>query len=78
MADRGVASDAHATTVMSTRRPPARLHSALVINLSFPPAFLILLHQGVGLGQRLEAVCYDAQVGSDLCQQGAEEWDHHC
>jgi hypothetical protein len=47
MADRGVASDTHATAVMSTRRPRARLHSALAINLSFPPAFITLLHQGM-------------------------------
>ena len=38
----------------------------------FPPAFLMLLHQGVGLGQRLEAVFRVAQVVSDLRQHGAK------
>ena len=33
------------------------------IDFCFPPAFLMLLHVGVGLGQRLEAVCRVAQDG---------------
>jgi 5-methylcytosine-specific restriction endonuclease McrA len=34
----------------------------------FPAAFLLLLHQGVGLGQRLEAVVRVAQVIRDVRQ----------
>ena len=40
----------------------------------FPPAFLVLLYQCVGLGQRLEAIFCVAQVVSDFCQHGAEVW----
>jgi hypothetical protein len=32
----------------------------------------VLLHQGVGLGQRLEAVVQMAQVGRDVRQHGAQ------
>ena len=35
----------------------------------------MLLHQGVGLGQRLEAVFRVAQVDTDIRQQGAQVWD---
>jgi hypothetical protein len=45
------------------------------MDFRLPPAFLLLLHQGVGLGQRLEAVFRVAQVGSDIRQQGAQVWD---
>jgi len=41
----------------------------------FPVAFLVLLHQGVGLGQGLEAVCRVAQVARDVRQHGAKVWD---
>src|SRR5207249_3744860 len=41
----------------------------------FPKAFLMLLHQGVGLGQRLEAVFRVAQVVRDFRQHGAIVWD---
>jgi hypothetical protein len=41
----------------------------------FPVALLLLLHQGVGLGQRLEAVCRMAQMVTDFRQQGAKVWD---
>src|SRR5262245_51150465 len=44
----------------------------------FPPAFLMLLHQGVSLGQRLEAVFRVAQVSRDLRQQGAQVWNPQC
>ena len=43
----------------------------------FPPTFLLLLHQGVGLGQRLEAVFRVAEVGADVRQPGAKVWDEH-
>ena len=35
----------------------------------------MLLHQGVGLGQRLEALYRVAQVGSDVGQHSAIIWD---
>jgi hypothetical protein len=35
-------------------------------DFGFPPAFLMPLHQGVGLGQRLEAVCRVPQVVTDF------------
>jgi hypothetical protein len=41
----------------------------------FPVAFLLLLHQGVGLSQRLEAVFRVAQMGRDFRQHGAKVWD---
>src|SRR5262249_19108443 len=45
----------------------------------FPEAFLMLLHQGVGLDQRLEAVRRVAQVGSGFRQHGVIVWnEHHC
>ena len=37
----------------------------------------MLLYQGVGLGQRLEAVFRVAQVGRDVRQHGAQVWDEH-
>ena len=37
----------------------------------FPEAVLMSLHQGVGLGQCLEAVCRVAQMVTDLRQYGA-------
>ena len=59
------------------RRPrlPQEQDAPEAIDFRFPPAFLLLLHQGVGLGQRLEAVCRVAQVGTDVRQQGAKVWD---
>src|SRR5262249_39734934 len=48
------------------------------IDFCFPPAFLILLHQGVRLGQRLEAVFRVAQVGRDVRQQDTKVRDAHC
>ena len=39
------------------------MHSNLCVTL---PVFLVLLHQGVGLGQRLEAVVQMAQVGREV------------
>ena len=59
------------------RRPrlPQEQDAPEAIDFRFPPAFLLLLHQGVGLGQRLEAVFRVAQVGRDLRQQGAKVWD---
>jgi hypothetical protein len=48
----------------------------IAASLVLPPvAFLMLLHQRVGLGQRLETVCRVAQVGSDVRQHGAHVWD---
>ena len=47
------------------------------MDFRFPEAFLMLLHQGVGLGQRLETVFRVAQVVADFRQQGAQEWDAH-
>ena len=37
----------------------------------------MLLHQGVGLGQGLEAVVRVAQVGTDIRQHGAQVGDEH-
>jgi hypothetical protein len=45
------------------------------MDFRFPEAFLVLLHQGVGLGQRLEAVCRVPQAGRDVRQQGAHVGD---
>src|SRR5262245_47466371 len=41
-------------------------------DFGFPPALFLLLYQGVGLSQRLEAVCRVAEVGRDIYYQGAE------
>ena len=59
------------------RRPrlPQEQDAPEAIDFRLPPAFLLLLYQGVGLGQRLEAVFRVAQVGRDLRQQGAKVWD---
>ena len=59
------------------RRPrlPQEQDAPEAIDFRFPPAFLMLLHQGVGLGQRLEAVFRVAQVGRDVRQHGAKVWD---
>ena len=59
------------------RRPrlPQEQDATEAIDFRFPPAFLMLLHQGVGLGQCLEAVFRVAQVGRDVRQQGAQVWD---
>jgi hypothetical protein len=38
------------------------------MDFRFPVAFVMLLQQGVGLGQRLEAVCRVAQVVTDVRQ----------
>src|SRR5262249_29927881 len=59
------------------RRPrlPQEQDAPEAMDFRLPPAFLLLLYQGVGLVQCLEAVFYMAQVGRDLCQQGAKVWD---
>jgi hypothetical protein len=36
------------------------------MDFRLPPAFLMLLYQGVGFGQRLEAVCRVPQVGTNV------------
>ena len=36
------------------------------MDFRFPVAFIMLLHQGVRLGQRLEAVRRVAQMGTDF------------
>src|SRR5215831_2288167 len=56
-------------------RLPQEHDAAQATHFRFPEAFLVLLHQGVGLGQRLEAVFHVAQVGTDFRQQGAQVWD---
>jgi hypothetical protein len=38
-------------------RLPQEQDTPEAMDFRFPPAFLLLLHQGVGLGQRLDAVC---------------------
>jgi hypothetical protein len=43
----------------------------------FPKAFLMLLYQGVGLGQHLEAIFRVVQMVRDFPQQGAKVWDEH-
>jgi hypothetical protein len=52
-------------------RLPQEQDAPEATNFRFPPAFVMLLHQGVGLGQRLEALFRVAQVGSDVGQHGA-------
>src|SRR5215468_10448990 len=47
------------------------------IALRFPPAFLMLLYQGVGFSQGLEALFRVAQVVSDVRQHGAKVCDKH-
>jgi hypothetical protein len=47
---------------------PQKQDAPQATDFRFPPAFLVLLHQGVGLGQCLEAVFYVAQVGSNIRQ----------
>jgi hypothetical protein len=37
----------------------------------------MLLYQGVGLDQRLEAIFCVTQVGRDFRQHGAQVWDDH-
>ena len=56
------------------RRPrlPQEQDAPEARDFRFPPAFLMLLHQGVGLGQRLEAVFRVAQAITDFRQQGAK------
>src|SRR5215211_5838031 len=49
--------------------------NSLTRPLPLEPGFLVLLHQGVGLGQRLEAIFRVAQVVSDLRQHNVKEWD---
>jgi hypothetical protein len=42
-------------------------------------ALLILLHQGIGLGQRLEAIVRVAQMVRDVRQHEAQAWaGQHC
>src|SRR4029453_19324977 len=56
-------------------RLPQEHDAPEAMDFRFPPAFLLLLHQGMGLGQRLEAVLRGAQVGTDVRQQGTKVWD---
>ena len=44
-------------------------------DFGFPPAVLLLLHQGGGLGQRLEAVFRMTQMVTDFRQHGEKVWD---
>jgi hypothetical protein len=44
----------------------------------FPSAFLELLHQSMGLGQRLDPVFGVAQGGRDVREQGTHLRDDHC
>src|SRR5256886_14633513 len=59
------------------RRPrlPQEQDAPEAMDFRLPPAFLLLLYQGVGLGQCLEAIFRVAQVGSDVGQHGAIIWD---
>ena len=52
------------------RRPrlPQEQDAPEARDFRFPPAVLMLLHQGVGLSQRLEAIFRVAQVGRDFRQ----------
>src|SRR5512132_2010 len=47
------------------------------MDFRFPPALLVLLHQRVSVGQRLEALFRVAQLGCDVRQPGAKVWDEH-
>ena len=51
-------------------RLPQEQDAPETMDFRFPPALLMLLHQGMGLDQRLEAVFRVAQVGRDFRQQG--------
>jgi hypothetical protein len=52
-------------------RLPQEQDAPQATDFRFPVAFLLLLHQGVGLNQRLKAVFRVAQVGRDFRQQCA-------
>ena len=56
-------------------RLPQEQDAPEAIDFRFPVAFLMLLYQGVGFGQRLEAVFRVAQVVTDVRQHGAQVWD---
>ena len=59
------------------RRPrlPQEQDAPQATDFRFPAAFLMLLHQGVGLGQRLETVFRVAQMVTHLRQYGASVRD---
>src|SRR5882724_958081 len=59
-------------------RLPQEQDAPEAVDFRFPPAFLMLLHQGMCLDQRLEAVCRVAQEGTDFRQHGAKVWDEQC
>ena len=56
-------------------RLPQEQDATETMNFRFPPAFVMLLYERVGLGQCLEAIFYMAQVGSNVRQQGAQVGD---
>ena len=56
-------------------RLPQEQDTPEAMDFCFPPAFLMLLHQGVGLGQRLEAVFRVTKAVRDFHQQDAKPWD---
>src|SRR4029453_2048365 len=55
-------------------RLPQEQDAPQATDFRFPVAFLMLLYQGVGLSQRLEAVFRMAEVGTDVCQHSAKVW----
>ena len=59
------------------RRPrlPQEQDAPEAVDFRFPVAFLMLLHQGMGLGERLKAVVRVAQVVTDVRQQGTKILD---
>jgi hypothetical protein len=49
------------------------------MDFRFPAAFLLLLHQGMGRGQHLEAIFRVTLVGRDFRQNSVKPWDaQHC
>ena len=56
-------------------RLPQEQDTPEAIDFRFPLTFLMLLHQGSGVSQRLEAIFYVAQVGMNIRQQGVIVWD---
>src|SRR5262245_4526395 len=56
-------------------RLPQEQDTPQATDFRFPVPFLMLLYQGVGLGQRLEAVFRVAQVVMYFRQHGAQVWD---
>src|SRR5262249_37674077 len=62
------------------RRPrlPQEYDAPQTRDFRVPPAFLVLLYQGMSLIQRLEAVCGVAQVVTDVRQRRATGCDEQC